>query len=69
VHTYTWSERYDAVSYTELLQTYSDHRLLAPEPLRVLLEAVTEMIERVGGGEIVYPYRTDLLTARRMDPG
>jgi SAM-dependent methyltransferase len=66
VRTYTWSERYDAVSYTELLQTHSDHRLLAPERLPMLLGAVTEVIERVGGGEIVYPYRTDLLTARRI---
>jgi len=64
---YTWAQRYDAVSYSELLQTHSDHRLLSPEQLDELLRAVTEVIEHVGGGEITYPYRTDLLTARRTD--
>lgn len=64
---YTWAQRYDAVSYSELLQTHSDHRLLSPEQLDELLRAVTEIIEHVGGGEIIYPYRTDLLTARRTD--
>jgi hypothetical protein len=64
---YTWAQRYDAVSYSELLQTHSDHRLLSPEQLVELLRAVAEVIELVGGGEISYPYRTDLLTARRTD--
>lgn len=62
---YTWTERYDALSYTELLQTHSDHRLLSPGQLDQLLRAVIEVIEQVGSGEITYPYRTDLLTARR----
>jgi SAM-dependent methyltransferase len=62
---YTWTHRYDATSYSELLQTHSDHRLLPLEQLDELLRAVTEVIEDVGGGEVTYPYRTDLLTARR----
>ena len=64
---YTWAQRYDAVSYRELLQTHSDHRFLSHEQLDELLRAVAEVIEQVGGGEITYPYRTDLLTARRTD--
>jgi SAM-dependent methyltransferase len=62
---YAWTQRYDSASYTELLQTHSDHRMLPPERLDELLEAVTAVINDVGGGEIVYPYRTDLLMARR----
>ena len=65
--TYTWSRRYDAVSYGELLRTHSDHRFLPPEQLDALLRAVAGVIEQVGYGEITYPYRTDLLTARRTD--
>lgn len=64
---YSWTQRYDAHSYTQLLQTHSDHRLLQAEELDRLLRAVAEVIERVGGGEITYPYRTDLLTAKRTD--
>jgi SAM-dependent methyltransferase len=66
---YTWERRYDAIAYSELLQTHSEHRLLPPDQLGGLLRAVTDVIERVGGGEIAYPYRTDLLTARRADSG
>ena len=64
---YSWVQRYDAGSYGELLQTHSDHRLLSPARLDELLRAVTGVIEHVGRGEITYPYRTDLLTARRTD--
>jgi hypothetical protein len=62
---YTWTERYDAAAYTELLQTHSDHRLLPPEQLNALLQAVAAAIDEVAGGEFVYPYRTILLTARK----
>lgn len=65
--TYAWSQRYDAASYGELLQTHSDHRFLPREQLAELVRAVTTVIETVGGGQITYPYRTDLLTARRAD--
>lgn len=63
---YTWTKRYDAVSYGELLRTHSDHRMLVPEQLEALVAAVTEVIMDLGGGEIVYPYRAELLTARRL---
>ena len=61
----TWAQRYDAVTYSELLQTHSDHRFLSSKRLDRLIRAVTEIIEDVGGGEMTYPYGTDLLTARR----
>jgi SAM-dependent methyltransferase len=63
--TYGWTRPYDAVSFSELLRTNSDHRLLPPERLDKLLLAVAAAIEDVGGGEIICRYRTDLLTARR----
>jgi SAM-dependent methyltransferase len=66
-HNYVWTEAYDAASYAELLQTHSDHRMLPPEQLAALLQAVAAVIERAGG-ELIYPYRTDLLTLRRTDP-
>jgi SAM-dependent methyltransferase len=65
--TYNWMQQYSAVSYCELLQTHSDHRMLPAEQLNELLRAVSEAIEEVSGGEINYAYRTDLLTARRTD--
>jgi SAM-dependent methyltransferase len=63
-HTYSWTRRYDSVSYTELLQTHSDHVMLPAEQLSGLLEAVADAIDRAGG-EFVYPYRTILLTAQK----
>jgi SAM-dependent methyltransferase len=62
---YTWTERYDAAEYAELIQTHSDHRTLPPERLEGLVAAVRRAIEEVGGGELVYPYRTDLVMVRR----
>jgi hypothetical protein len=66
-HHYAWTERYDTAAYVELLQTHSDHRMLPPEQLAALLQAVAAVIEHTGA-ELIYPYRTDLLTLRRTDP-
>jgi SAM-dependent methyltransferase len=65
--TYTWELHYDTRTYCELLQTHSDHRMLPPEQLDALLREVTEAVDEVAGGEITYPYRTDLLAARLSD--
>jgi SAM-dependent methyltransferase len=65
-HHYTWTERYDTVAYVELLQTHSDHRMLPSEQLAALLDAVAAVIKQAGG-ELIYPYRTDLLTLRRTE--
>jgi SAM-dependent methyltransferase len=62
---YRWAERYDAASYTELLRTHSDHRVLPSEQLEELLAAVAKVVEDVARGSITYPYRADLLLARR----
>lgn len=60
---YSWTQRYDAVSNSELLQTHCDHRLLSPVRLEALLREVIDIIEHVGGAEITNPCRTDLLIA------
>jgi SAM-dependent methyltransferase len=66
-HRFAWTERYDTAAYVELLQTHSDHRMLPGEQLTTLLDAVAMVIDRAGG-ELIYPYRTDLFTLRRTAP-
>lgn len=66
---YDWSLTYDAASYAGLLQTHSNHRLLAPARRRRLLDAVESAIERVGGGRLEYRYRTRLLQSNVADLG
>ncbi len=44
-----------AEEWVELLRTSSDHRILAPERLRCLLDAVARAIEQHGG---TYAHRT-----------
>lgn len=56
---------YDADGYAALLQTQSDHRLLAPDALAELLEAVRERI-RAHGDAIRVDFSTDLFLARRQ---
>lgn len=62
---YLWEWRIDAAAYAELIATHSDHILLGPEKLDALTTAVRAAIEQSGAGEIVIPYRTDLVMARR----
>lgn len=65
VRRYDWEQEYDAVGFTELLATHSDHILLEAARREALLGAVVEAIERIGGGRMVFPYSTFLLLARR----
>jgi SAM-dependent methyltransferase len=65
---YDWTHSYDAASFVELLGTHSDHLLLPSARLEALGTAVSEAIERVAGGRLEFPYRTHLLTARRLAP-
>jgi len=52
---YPWTESFTTARYLELLDTYSDHALLAPERRTPLYEAIAEAIERRGGAlEIRY---------------
>ena len=65
VRHYDWELEYDATAFVEFLLTHSDHILLEPARRAALAGAVEEAIQRVGGGRLVYPYRTFMLTARR----
>ncbi len=65
---YPWSESYDAATYTALMQTQSDHRMLPAEQLAVLVEAVHAAIEASGECvEIDYVARL-ALARRRPEP-
>ena len=65
VRSYDWEQEYDAVAFAEFLATHSDHILLEPARREALIGAVVDAIDGVGGGRLVYPYRTFLLLARR----
>jgi SAM-dependent methyltransferase len=67
VREYRWTWRLDAAAYAELIATHSDHILLGAPRLSALRAAVRGAIETAGDGEITVPYRTDLVTARRVD--
>lgn len=49
VRRYAWTETYTAARFLDLLDTYSDHAVLAPDRRAALYQAITEAIERRGG--------------------
>jgi SAM-dependent methyltransferase len=57
-----WSRRYDRATYTALLTTHSDHRLLPAETLAALTQEVGAAIDRAGGA-FDHPYVTHLVAA------
>ena len=61
---YDWSCEYTAVEYTELLQTHSDHMLMAEDRRVALLDAVLAVLDANGGGFTVN-YVSWLCTAVR----
>ena len=63
MRTYPWSATFTADSYTDLLLTQSDHRLLADQARARLLDGVREIIAR-HGGEVVVPHSTFLVMGR-----
>ena len=64
VRRYPWSIRYDAVSYTKLLNTYSGHLSLDKATRHSLLSAIADLIER-HGGVFTKPYLAVLHLARK----
>jgi hypothetical protein len=62
--TFRWSRVYDATSYTRLIQTQGDHRLLPPDRLKALVAAVRAAIDDVGDGRIEYVFSADLSIAQ-----
>jgi SAM-dependent methyltransferase len=61
---YPWVERYSTAQWTDLVQTLSDHRQLAPVARRALLTRLAGVIDR-HGGYYDHPYDCWLWTAQR----
>jgi SAM-dependent methyltransferase len=64
---YPWKWQHTTSSYTNLLHTRSDHRVLAPTKREELLEEITKAINDQGG-QFEVDYETHLYIARRADP-
>jgi SAM-dependent methyltransferase len=60
-----WVRRYSTTEYADLLHTHSDHRLLNPDALDRLVEAITAIIED-NGGSVDYPYETDVWLLQKV---
>jgi SAM-dependent methyltransferase len=63
---YDWPCKYATGEYLELIQTHSDHIVLAEHKRQQLLAAVATVIDGDGGGQITLTYRTYLWLARRL---
>lgn len=64
VRLYPWTQAYTTARYLELLDTYSDHALLAADQRAPLYEALAAAIER-RGGVLEMPYVSMAFVARR----
>jgi SAM-dependent methyltransferase len=64
VRQFPWSAYYATRQYLDLLDTYSDHRLLPAATKRALFDGVAEVLSRNGGG-IDKPYVGVLYVARK----
>ncbi len=65
VKTYPWSQTYSTHEYLRLLNTYSDHRNLAPQQRTQLFQEIGDVLERKYGGTITKPYLTVLYLAKK----
>lgn len=65
IYRFEWEQAYSAVSYCELLLTYSDHRSLPLESRQGLMDCISELIESKYHGNIRKRYLTQLLTLSR----
>ncbi|HEY3723428.1 MAG TPA: methyltransferase domain-containing protein [Acidimicrobiia bacterium] len=61
---FPWTHRYTSREYVELLATFSDHQLLAPDVRAALLADVRAVIDD-HGGSLDYRFVTDLGLLRR----
>ena len=63
-HEFPWCQSYTARQYLDLLDTYSDHRLLPDAEKRLLYEQITHLIN-AQGGSIVKSYVAVLYLAQK----
>lgn len=61
---YPWSSKYETQAFLDLLETFSDHRMLEAEQRRSLLGAIRRIVEG-RGGIVEVPYEAHLYLARR----
>lgn len=61
---YTWESQFDTETWVQFLTTTSDHRSMAPERAKALLDGVRDAIDRHGG---IYRFKTEttVIAARR----
>ena len=59
-----WSAQHRAAEYAELISTFSHHRMLPPDRLGRLLDAVETTID-ANGGVLEHPYAVEAILARR----
>jgi SAM-dependent methyltransferase len=64
IRRFPWAAPYTSASWSDLLATHSDHRLMEPSALAALLAAVRDAIDEVGGS-FEMPYETLLVEAVR----
>jgi SAM-dependent methyltransferase len=64
VRLYPWTTTYTTARYLELVGTYSDHAVLAPDDRAALHQAIAEVIDR-RGGELEMSYLSMAILARR----
>jgi hypothetical protein len=67
IRRYQWDLEYDAASYIDVLNTYSNHRALPGDKREQLFHDITELIDTKYGGRITKGYLTQLYVARRGD--
>ena len=65
VREYRWDATYDARDYTDLLNTYSDHRALDEAVRGRLLDGIAKFIDERYGGRVIKGYLTVLYVAHR----
>lgn len=65
IRRYRWDLAYDAASYIDVLDTYSNHRDLPDDKREQLFRDIAALIDTRYGGRIVKGYLTDLYLAHR----
>ena len=60
---FDWRHRYSTGELLALLRTHSNHKVMDPDQLDRLMDAVAEVVDR-DGGTFDYPYVTQLWSAR-----
>jgi SAM-dependent methyltransferase len=65
VRTYPWTKTYTTREHLRLLNTYSDHLLLAEGRRRSLYQAIADLIERRYRGKVERPYVSVLYLAKK----